>query len=290
MFSKSRLGRFFLCIAGTLIIFLYISPCLATYNFEGAPEQDKMKEITSGTVKGGLYVDEGEGLKKTPYVKEFNVPGDSVKWARIYVGVWGGNEDKTGTLDLIVNGKDFESVKLEGKGDKGDDEDQNPAIYGAGYGVYWVAYDVSTNISTGPVKVEARTGGDIDGRVYGIVLAAVYEDKNGKDTKYWIEEGNLNLHGKGWSEDMGSMHDEAYSDFSGDIDADKYKTANLAVAYLCGSPGLEDSIYFNDEQLSDGDNKNDIANSKSYFDLKFVTIQIAFQRLQFFLVSRKNCI
>lgn len=272
LLNSRKLSKFLLYFAGISIIFMYISPCLATYNFEGVPEQDELIEATSGTVKGGLYVDGGEGLKETPYVQELNVPGDSVKWARIYVGVWGGTEDKKGTLDLTVNGKDFESVDLEGKADNGDDEGQNPSIYCTGHGVYWVAYDVGTNISTGPVKVEAKTEGGIDGRVYGIVLAAVYEDKDGENTKYWIEEGNLNLHGKGWSGDMPSTHDEGYADFSGKIDADKYKTANLVVAYLCGSPGLEDSLYFNDEQLSDGDNKNDIANSKSYFDLKFFDV------------------
>ncbi|AKB51188.1 cell surface protein [Methanosarcina barkeri str. Wiesmoor] len=266
------MNRFLLYAAGTLIIFMYVSPCLATYNFEGIPEQDELIEATSGTVKGGLYVDGGEGLKETPYVQEFNVPGDSVKWARAYVGVWGGTEKKTGTLDFTVNGKDFESVDLEGEADKGDDEGQNPSIYCTGHGVYWVAYDVSTNISTGPVKVEVKTEGDIDGRIYGIILAAVYEDKDGEDTKYWIKEGNLNLHGEGWSGDLASTHDEGYAEFSGNIDTDKYKTATLAVAYLCGSPGLEDSLYFNDEQLSDGDNKNDIANSRSYFDLKFFDV------------------
>ncbi|WP_011307735.1 DUF3344 domain-containing protein [Methanosarcina barkeri] len=272
LLKSSKLNRFLLYAAGTLIIFMYVSPCLATYNFEGIPEQDELIEATSGTVKGGLYVDGGEGLKETPYVQEFNVPGDSVKWARAYVGVWGGTEKKTGTLDFTVNGKDFESVDLEGEADKGDDEGQNPSIYCTGHGVYWVAYDVSTNISTGPVKVEVKTEGDIDGRIYGIILAAVYEDKDGEDTKYWIKEGNLNLHGEGWSGDLASTHDEGYAEFSGNIDTDKYKTATLAVAYLCGSPGLEDSLYFNDEQLSDGDNKNDIANSRSYFDLKFFDV------------------
>lgn len=269
MFLKNRkLSRLFLCVAGTLLIFMCISPCLATYNFDGTPEQDKLVEVTSGTVKGGVYIDGGDGLKVSPYSQEFNVPGDSVKWAKIYVGVWGGTDQKTGTLDLTVNGKDFDSVDLKGSADKGDEEGQNPSIYCTGYGVYWIAYDVSTNISTGPVKVEARTDGSIDGRIYGIVLAAVYEDKEGKDTKYWIDEGNLNLHGKGWSGDLGTTHDVGHADFPGDINKDEYKTADLIVTYLTGSPGLEDSLYFNDEQLSDGENKNDIANSKSYFDFK----------------------
>lgn len=266
------LKRFFLYAAGMLILFMCITPCLATYNFEGTPEQDELVEVASGTVKGGLYVDGGEGLGLTPYMQEFNVPGDSVTWAKVYVGVWGGNEEKTGTLDLTVNGNSFESVELEGIGDKGDDEDQNPSIYCAGHGIYWVAYDLGTALSTGPVTVEAETGGNIDGRIYGIVLAAVYEDKEGQDTRYWIEEGNINLHDKGWSEDVSSTHDEAYADFSGKVDVDKYKTANLVAVYLCGSPGLGDSLYFNDEQLSDGENSNDIASSKSYFDLKFFDV------------------
>jgi subtilase family serine protease len=51
------MSRFLLYLAGVLIFFTYISPCLATYNFEGTPEQDELIEITSGTVKGGLYID-----------------------------------------------------------------------------------------------------------------------------------------------------------------------------------------------------------------------------------------
>jgi len=273
MLSKiGILKSFSLYAAGMLIFFMCITPCLATYNFEGVPEQDELVEVTSGTVKGGLYVDGGEGLGQTPYVQEFNVPGDSVTWAKVYVGIWGGNEEKTGTLDITVNGNSFESVELEGIGDKGDDEDQNPSIYCAGHGIYWVAYDLGTALSTGPATVEAETDGDIDGRIYGIVLAAVYEDKEGQDTKYWVEEGNINLHDKGWSEDVSTTHDEAYADFPGKVDVDKYKTANLAAVYLCGSPGLGDSLYFNDEQLSDGENSNDIASSKNYFDLKFFDV------------------
>ncbi|MDD4498477.1 MAG: DUF3344 domain-containing protein [Methanosarcinaceae archaeon] len=257
-----------------MILLINISPCLATYNFEGVPDNSRLNEITSGSIKGGLYVDAGDekGLSITPYVEEFQVPGKSVKWARVYVGVWGGTEAKYGTLDLTVNGKEFDTVDLEGTADPGDGPGQNPAIYCSGHGIYWVAYDMGTNVSTGPVKVEAETGGTIDGRVYGIVLVAVYEDDNGQETKYWVEEGNINLHGTGWSGDMEATHEEAYANFSGNVDLNKYRTANLSVVYLCGSPGLADSLYFNEEQLSDEGDKNDIANSMNYFDLKFFDV------------------
>ncbi|MDD4498065.1 MAG: DUF3344 domain-containing protein, partial [Methanosarcinaceae archaeon] len=279
MLSKNRkIWWLFLYLAGILIIFINISPCLATYHFEGVPldnENSKLKEIESGTITGGLYVDagKGKGLYATPYVEEFNVPGTSVKWARMYVGVWGGTEAKYGTLDLTVNGKEFDTVDLKGTADPGDEPGQNPAIYCTGHGVYWVAYDMGTNVSIGPVKAEAETGGTIDGRVYGIVLVAVYEDEDeGQNIKYWVEEGNINLHGKGWSGTLGETHEEAYANFSGNVDLNKYKTANLAVVYLCGSNGLDDSLYFNEEQLSDGENKNDIANSKNYFDFKLFDV------------------
>ena len=135
MLSKNRkIWWLFLYLAGILIIFINISPCLATYHFEGVPldnENSKLKEIESGTITGGLYVDagKGKGLYATPYVEEFNVPGTSVKWARMYVGVWGGTEAKYGTLDLTVNGKEFDTVDLKGTADPEDEPGQNPAIY-----------------------------------------------------------------------------------------------------------------------------------------------------------------
>jgi subtilase family serine protease len=102
-----------------------------------------------------------------------------------------------------------------------------------------------------------------DGRVYGIVLVAVYEASEGEEVKYWINEGNVNLHDK---------NEEALVEFSGSVNVNKFPAGRLTAVYLTGSPYENDYLYFNDEKLCDGDNCDDIANSMNYFD--FITFDI----------------
>ena len=82
--------KVFLYTAGFLYFYMYYS-CLATYNFEGTPEQDELVEVTSGTVKGGLYVDGGKAARllmcRIQYSRRF------VTWAKDICGIWG-NEEK----------------------------------------------------------------------------------------------------------------------------------------------------------------------------------------------------
>ncbi|WP_255335471.1 DUF3344 domain-containing protein [Methanosarcina sp. KYL-1] len=247
--------------AALALLIMSVQPGLADYVEDGCPEPDSLKSVDSGTVKGGVYVDGGHGLDATPYTQTFNVPGNSTKFARLYVGVWGGNARNTGTLDVTFNDFEFETLDLKGE------EDDNPEVYCSGNGVYWVTYNVTEIASPGSAEAVVKTGGSIDGKVYGVVLVAVYEDEDGDDVKYWIKEGNVNLHGES-SDGKGDTNDELTVSFSGTVNPDKYELASLSVVYLTGTSGEEDYLYFNDEQLSDGTNKNDIANSKDYFDFK----------------------
>jgi hypothetical protein len=247
----------------TILALLMLSmPALADYSFDGVPLTDELEGVAYGTVKGGVYVDGGHGIGPSPYTQSFNVPEGTVKWARLYVGVWGGNEEKTGSIAVTFNGKELGTRELEGK------NDTNPNTYCSGHGVYWIVYDVTSNTTSGPVDAVVTTSGDIDGRVYGVVLVAVYEDPDGEEVKYWINEGNVNLHGEGWSGGLGTTNDDAEAEFPGTVDVDKFAAARLVVVYLTGTPGLNDYLYFNDNKLCDGDNCDDIANSKKYFDFK----------------------
>ena len=245
-----------------LVLMLFVGSASADYNFDGVPYTDKLEMVAHGTVKGGVYVDGGHGLGTTPYTQSFNVPEGTVKWARLYVGVWGGTEEKTGSIAVTFNGMELGTLELEGK------YDTNPNVYCSGHGVYWIVYDVTSNTTSGPVDAVVTTSGDIDGRVYGVVLAAVYKDPDGEKVKYWINEGNVNLHGEGWSGDIQTTNDEAKAEFTGTLNVDKFAAARLTAVYLTGTHGLNDHLYFNDEKLCDGDNCDDIANSKQYFDLK----------------------
>jgi len=237
-----------------------VLPASADYNFDGVPFTDQLDGVKQGTVNGAVYIDGGHGIGPSPYTQSFNIP-EGVTWARLYVGVWGGNEEKTGSIAVTFNSEELETLELEGEADT------NSNVYCSGHGVYWIVYDVTGNQATGSVDAVVTTSGTIDGRVYGVVLAAVYEDPYGQEVQYWINEGNVNLHGRGWSGIHGT-NDEAIADFDGTVNIDKFAAARLAVVYLTGTPGLNDHLYFNDNKLCDGDNCDDIANSKKYFDFK----------------------
>jgi subtilase family serine protease len=260
-----RKTRIFLIIA--VAAALFAAPASAIYGFDGVPFTDRLKGVTHGTVKGGVYIDGGDGLAKSPYTRTFEVPKGTVKWARLYVGIWGGTEKKTGSVAVTFNDKELDTIELKGE------NDGNPNVYCSGYGVYWISYDVTSNTTSGNVNAVVKTSGSIDGRVYGVVLVAIYEDPEGEDVDYWVSEGNVNLHGAGWSGTLGTTNSEAVAEFPGSVDVDKFTAARLTAVYLTGSYGLNDYLYFNDKKLCDGQNCNDIANSKNYFDFKTFDVQ-----------------
>ncbi|NOR46907.1 MAG: DUF3344 domain-containing protein [Methanosarcinaceae archaeon] len=259
-----KLNIFLSCVVIAVLVILSAPPAVADYNFDGVPFTDQLDGVKQGNVEGGVYVDGGHGIGPSPYSQSFNIPEGNVTWAKLYVGVWGGSEVKTGTVAVTFNGEELETLKLEGEADT------NPNVYCSGHGVYWIVYDVTKNQATGSINAVVMTSGTIDGRVYGVVLVAVIEEKDGTDVpevKYWINEGNVNLHGPGWCGIYGT-NEEAAAEFDGTIDVDKFTAARLTTVYLAGSPGENDYLYFNDNKLCDGDNSDDIANSKQSFDFK----------------------
>lgn len=244
---------------------LSVHHAFAEYNFDGYPSTNQFDGVKQGTVKGGVYVDGGHGLPKdktqeNPYSQSFNVPEGNVTWARLYVGVWGSKQTYSGTLQTTFNWNDLGTLTLEGA------SDSNPDVWCTGNGVYWVNYDVTSLTTKGFLTATATTeeiSTGFDGRVYGIVLVAVYEASDGEEVKYWINAGNVNLH---------ETNDEALAEFTGSVDVDKFPVARLTTVYLTGSPGDNDYLYFNDEKLCDGDNCDDIANSMNYFDFKIFDV------------------
>ncbi|MCG7850164.1 MAG: DUF3344 domain-containing protein [ANME-2 cluster archaeon] len=248
-YRKAKLYVSILNILLAMLLLFFIHPVLADYNYDGSPERDKLITTEHETVIGGVYIDGGHGLENTPYTQIFNVPDGTVTWARLYVGVWGGTDERTGTIDVTFNEIKLDALTLEGK------DDTNPDVYCSGRGVYWIGYDVTSNTTSGPLDAVVTTSGDIDGRVYGVMLVAVYEDPDGEEVEYWVNEGNPNLH---------ETNEEAVAEFPGTIELDKFTLGRLVAVYLAGDKA-KDYLYFNDETLCDGDNCDDIANSNEYF-------------------------
>ena len=254
--------EWYIYLSITLIVVMLstVNIALADYDFDGVPYTDELEMVAHGSIKGGVYVDGGHGIgnaRSSPYyTQSFSVPDGNIIFSRLYVGVWGGSETKTGTLQTTLNDHEFDSLDLKG------DTDTNPEVYCSGHGVYWVVYNTTEYVQSGSNAAIARTSGVFDGRVYGIILVAVYEDDNGEQVEYRINDGNPNLHGLGWSGNNPTVNEEANAYFSG-IDPDSASAARLTVAYLCGSPYENDYLYFNDNKL----NGDDVASSTGSFDL-----------------------
>ena len=225
----------------------------ADYKFDGTP----IVSVAHGTVAGGVYVAGGHGnedAKSAPYTERFDLPGDVV-YARLYVGVWGGNPDYTGTVKTTVNGDTLGTLNLKGAAD------DNSNVVCTGYGVYLVTYEVTSALAKGANTVSVVTAGDIDGRVYGITLAAVYESENGDapEVEYWINDGHENLNHK-------TPHDKCTTPFAAATSANS--DASLTVGYLCGDPGETDHLYINDNQIGGDDVADSMGDSAYGFDLK----------------------
>jgi subtilase family serine protease len=238
----------------------------ASYSFEGIP----LTLEAQGTFRGDVYIEGGHGLSFSPYVQSFDVPEGTVRWACLYIGIWGGTENYEGWVQPEFNGQQLERTQLNGVRDK------NENVYCAGHGVYWVAYEVSNLTANGLNTVEVTTssgepGNKLDGRVYGAVLAAACENQESPLVSYQLLAGNVNLHGKGWSGSLASVNDFAYANFSSEK-ISEIEAARLSVVYLTGSKGLPDYLEFNGQMLgvqpqymaSYGEKAMDIANEVSY--------------------------
>ena len=60
---------------------------------------------------------DGIGLSFPPYTQTFDVPDGTIKWARLWVGVWGGTEKYDGWLHVKLNNHDLGRTNLLGEND-----------------------------------------------------------------------------------------------------------------------------------------------------------------------------
>jgi subtilase family serine protease len=239
--------------------------CSALYDFESIP----LKIIATGEVSGDVLTFGQYGLQDPPVSLAFDIPYE-VQWARTYVAVWGGTPRYTGWVGLEVNNGSVTKTNLYGRDDKSEN------VYVTGYGVYWVAYDTTPQVKTGHNTLIATTSKNdpnnkLDGRIYAVVTVVVVKDPRGSSTRYWIAEGNENLHGEGWSGTTPTKHDEATVTFPV-AGITGISSANLSVLYLASGRGQPDYLLFNGQDLGSTvtDTKNypngarDIADETSF--------------------------
>lgn len=257
-----------LCGLVLLSILALVPPAGAIYAFDGVPYSDRLDLVARGTLRGGVYVGESRGLGFPPYEQTFALPpGVEITWARLYVGVWGGTERYEGWVQTSFNGHELGKTALKGV------NDDNPHVYCSSHGVYWVYYDVTDIARPGQNAGSAETsrgerGSKLDGRVYGIILVAVYGDASGSELSYWVCEGNPSLHGMGWAGTTPSINDVASAHFPGTLSPANAQAAKVTVVYLAGNPGEPDYLEFNGQGIG-GNDVADNDGGKTYgIDLK----------------------
>ncbi|MGC9444153.1 MAG: DUF3344 domain-containing protein [Candidatus Methanospirareceae archaeon] len=254
MNSKTTLGMGVLLLLALTIL---VPSAGALYSFDGVPYPDRLDLAAQGSLQGGVYVGESGGLGFPPYEQTFELPaGVQIKWARLYVGVWGGTERYEGWTQTNFNGHDLGKTPLKGV------NDDNAQVYCSSHGVYWVHYDVTDNVVPGRNTGIAETsrgekGSKLDGRVYCIILVAVYENKAAPAISYWVYEGNPSLHGMGWAGTTPSINNIASVDFRSAIDPANVDAARVSVVYLASDLGEPDYLMFNGQEIGG----NDVANN-----------------------------
>lgn len=228
----------------------FSAPAAADYTFDGLA----VKTVAggNGTVQGDVYVCYGdhaglESAKTSPYLTNYSLPDGTVKWARLYVGIWGGTDASKGWVNTTFNGHCEGNVSLNSSEDTAT-YSSGTNVYGSGWGVWTVSYNCTDNVSMDATNTaEAKTGGNIDGRVYGIALVVVYENTSLPKVQYWINEGNLNLNYGVDDPDYAFNCD--FSWFNGT--AYNCTEANLTALYYTGSNGEHDYLYLNAPDASD---------------------------------------
>jgi subtilase family serine protease len=259
-----------------LISIVIIIPVSALYDFEGIP----FNVAAQGEVNGDIFTFGNYGLANPPYQLSFELPANP-RYARVYTGIWGGTEKYTGWADLRINNLKKITYTLYGE------RDQNRDVYASGHGIYWIAYDATDLLKKGNNVITVNTskgepGNKLDGRVYCIFVVAAVEGSDNEVTRYWIAEGNENLHGEGWAGTNPTKHEEANVTFTGAA-VSGISRANLSVLLLAGGKGQPDYVEFNGKTMGvpakvvNGISVTDIGDEKSFdatggtgFDSRYV--------------------
>jgi hypothetical protein len=212
-----------------------VAPVSAGYSYDGV----SLTDATHGTVQGTIVCDKGSlyGLRSTWFNTTFTLPGgSSVKWAKIYVSVWGGTENyvgwANGTIANITGTYTLTPAYI-------DKSYPVSNVIGSGNGKWIVTHDVTNYINPGQTfYTNVKTSGGIDGRVYDVTLVAVIVNASESKTAYWVNDGNVN---------------ERYNAGSGELNnnittfaAPSYSTseAKLCLGQLVGTAGESDFAYF----------------------------------------------
>jgi len=259
-----REGSIVAGVALSLLLLLVLVPAPASADpyVGGIP----LETTESGTVSGGLWHDSfvGTGVQDTDITKTYTLPSyTEIRWARLYVAVYCGhmqNNYEVRTTVKFDGGSGMQTLGVEDL----HEPYSFPADGGGGpvwvnghcnrvTGDYLMWYDVTDRITgkraVAGVKTERPQDykGTVDGRIKLVTLVVAYDDGDGDEVHYWVNQGH-DVHSYFVEESMGDRY-EGETTFDTDAlpdDDEREAAAELSVIHLASHVG---DFWFNSDPL-----------------------------------------
>ncbi len=167
----------------------------------------RLATVQNGTVSGDLYVGAyGEFSSGTSYTTNtfnltFTLPAyTDIQWARLYTVVYAaGTDNRTGTATVRFDGDGdgtYDTLGIETLATAGDSTvDVYPVNdhVNRQYSDYLLWYDVTDLVGSQSPKAEVVStpvAANFDGRIKELVLVVAYNDGDGDEVHYWVNDGH----------------------------------------------------------------------------------------------------
>jgi len=165
----------------------------------------RLATVQSGTVSGDLYVgaygefNAGTSYATNTFNQTFTLPAyTDIQWARLYTVVYAaGTDNRTGTATVKFDGNGtYETLGIETLATAGD---STANVYPVNdhvdrqYSDYLIWYDVTDLVDSQNPKAEVVStpvASNFDGRIKELVLVVAYNDGDGDEVHYWVNDGH----------------------------------------------------------------------------------------------------
>ena len=165
----------------------------------------RLATVQSGTVSGDLYVgayggwSSGISYATNTFNRTFTLPAyTDIQWARLYTVVYAaGTDNRAGTVTVRFDGNGtYATLGAETLATAGDNMANVYPVndhVNRQYSDYLLWYDVTDLIGSEDPKAEVvatPVAPNFDGRIKELVLVVAYNDGDGDEVHYWVNEGH----------------------------------------------------------------------------------------------------
>jgi hypothetical protein len=263
MRQLTRVGIGFLSL---LICFWYgASPASAGYFASGYDLKvvQSQKGLVNGAVNyqtNGLWSVSGRDVPLSTSFAGYTA--DNIKFARLYVDVWGGTPARTAQIEASVNGTALPTVNFGGTSDSNPTYDSKQiCVYGSGAGAWQIGFSGIDHLlkKDGTANTVSFTVSDpnnnlFDGRTYAASLVSVYTHTSNLQTlDYYLAEADGTLRNAPGTYGSPSQRSLVFSA----LDLINVDKAIYQAGYTHGNPSGTnklDQLYFNGSPLGPADN------------------------------------